>query len=113
MTADILDEPEGHAELPEHSLLGSYRLVQRLGEGGMGVVHLALDRHGKAVAIKVLRPHVAHDPGARARLSREVETLSRIRSPRVAPVIDADIEGERRITNLEDVFVLLTGEEIS
>ena len=80
MTADILDEPEGHAELPEHSLLGSYRLVQRLGEGGMGVVHLALDRHGKAVAIKVLRPHVAHDPGARARLSREVETLSRIRS---------------------------------
>ena len=38
----------------------------------MGVVHLALDRQGKAVAIKVLRPHVAHDPGARARLSREV-----------------------------------------
>ncbi|KGN34366.1 nuclease PIN [Knoellia sinensis KCTC 19936] len=76
-------------------MLGAYRLVQRLGEGGMGVVHLALDRHGKAVAIKVLRPHVAHDPAARARLSREVETLSRIRSPRVAPVIDADIDGDR------------------
>ena len=61
----------------------------------MGVVHLALDRQGKAVAIKVLRPHVAHDPAARARLSREVETLRRIRSPRVAPVIDAEIEGDR------------------
>ncbi|KGN35274.1 serine/threonine-protein kinase, partial [Knoellia aerolata] len=95
MTADILDEPEERDELPEHSLLGSYRLVQRLGEGGMGVVHLALDRQGRAVAIKVLRPHVAHDPAARARLSREVETLSRIRSPRVAPVIDADIDGDR------------------
>jgi serine/threonine protein kinase len=95
MTADILDEPERRDELPEHSLLGSYRLVQRLGEGGMGVVHLALDRHGKAVAIKVLRPHVAHDPAARARLSREVETLRRIRSPRVAPVIDADVDGDR------------------
>ena len=95
MTAEILDEPGGRDELPEHSLLGSYRLVQRLGEGGMGVVHLALDRHGKAVAIKVLRPHVAHDPAARARLSREVDTLSRIRSPRVAPVIDADIDGDR------------------
>ncbi|KGN35736.1 serine/threonine protein kinase [Knoellia flava TL1] len=95
MTAEILDEPEGRDALPEHSLLGSYRLVQRLGEGGMGVVHLALDRQGKAVAIKVLRPHVAHDPAARARLSREVDTLSRIRSPRVAPVIDADIDGER------------------
>ncbi|GAA4112510.1 hypothetical protein GCM10022415_07340 [Knoellia locipacati] len=95
MTAEILDEPGGRDPLPEHSLLGSYRLVQRLGEGGMGVVHLALDRQGKAVAIKVLRPHVAHDPAARARLSREVDTLSRIRSPRVAPVIDADIDGER------------------
>ncbi|KGN36610.1 serine/threonine protein kinase [Knoellia subterranea] len=95
MTAEILDDSGGGHGLPDHALLGSYRLVQRLGEGGMGVVHLALDRHGKAVAIKVLRPHVAHDPAARARLSREVETLSRIRSPRVAPVIDADIEGER------------------
>ena len=95
MTAEILDEPGGRDPLPEHSLLGSYRLVQRLGEGGMGVVHLALDRQGRAVAIKVLRPHVAHDPAARARLSREVDTLSRIRSPRVAPVIDADIDGAR------------------
>ena len=95
MTAEVLDDPGGRGDLPEHALLGSYRLVQRLGEGGMGVVHLGLDRHGKAVAIKVLRPHVAHDPAARARLSREVQTLSRIRSPRVAPVIDADVDGDR------------------
>ncbi|MEO7267767.1 MAG: protein kinase [Knoellia sp.] len=95
MTAEILDDSDGRDDLPEHALLGSYRLVQRLGEGGMGVVHLGLDRHGKAVAIKVLRPHVAHDPAARARLTREVETLRRIRSPRVAPVIDADVDGVR------------------
>lgn len=95
MTAEILDDSGGRDGLPDHALLGSYRLVQRLGEGGMGVVHLGLDRQGKAVAIKVLRPHVAHDPAARARLAREVETLRRIRSPRVAPVIDADVDGER------------------
>jgi predicted Ser/Thr protein kinase len=75
--------------------LGAYRLVQRIGEGGMGVVHLALDPSGRAVAIKVLRPGVAQDPQARARLQREVETLARINSPRVAPVIDADIGGPR------------------
>ena len=94
MTTDVVGDTEDGA-LPEHARLGEYRLVQRLGEGGMGVVHLALDRHGRAVALKVLRPHVAHDPAARARLAREVETLARVNSPRVAPVIDADIDGER------------------
>ncbi len=92
MTADAV-EPEVAGEQREPARLGPYRLVQRLGEGGMGVVHLGLDAHGRAVAVKVLRAHIAHDPDARARLSREVTTLGRIRSPRVAPVIDADVDG--------------------
>ncbi|HET7305672.1 MAG TPA: serine/threonine-protein kinase [Segeticoccus sp.] len=79
----------------EHTRLGPYRLLQRLGEGGMGVVHLALDPEGRAVAIKVLRPHIAHDQRARDRLAREVDTLSRVRSPRVAAVLDADVDGDR------------------
>lgn len=78
-----------------HERLGPYRLIHQLGEGGMGVVHLALDRQGRAVAIKVLRAHIAYDPDARARLEREVDTLTRIRDERVAAVIDADIFGER------------------
>ena len=75
--------------------LGPYRLIQRIGEGGMGIVYFALDPHGRAVAIKVLRPHVSYDDEARARLQREVDSLSRINHPRVAPVIDADIDGPR------------------
>lgn len=75
--------------------IGDYRLIQRLGEGGMGVVHLALDRSGRAVAIKVLRPHVAEDAAARVRLAREVETLRRIRSEHVAPIVDADVRATR------------------
>ncbi len=78
-----------------HERLGRYRLVALLGEGGMGVVHLALDPSGRAVAIKVLRPHIAYDPEARSRLEREVDTLARISSSRVAAVIDSDISGER------------------
>ena len=94
MTTEVLGS--GAVEpLPEHAKLGPYRLVQQLGEGGMGVVHLGLDKSGRAVAIKVLRAHIAHDPMARARLAREVETLSRIDDPGVAPFLDADIDGER------------------
>lgn len=85
-------EPEATEE-GEPARLGPYRLLERLGEGGMGVVHLGLDPHGRAVAVKVLRSHIAHDPEARARLSREVTTLGRIRSSRVAPIIDADVDG--------------------
>ena len=75
--------------------IGPYRLIEEIGEGGMGVVHLALDPRGRAVAIKVLRAHVAHDADARQRLSREVDTLSRIRDARVASVIDADVMAPR------------------
>ncbi|HET9658488.1 MAG TPA: protein kinase, partial [Kineosporiaceae bacterium] len=74
--------------------VGPYRLVQRLGEGGMGVVHLALDPSGRAVALKLLRAHVAADPEARLRLVREVETLRRVRHARVAEVVDADVVGQ-------------------
>ena len=75
--------------------LGPYRLVHQLGEGGMGVVHLALDPTGRAVAIKVLRPHIAHDRDARTRLAREVQTLARVQDARVAAVLDADTDGDR------------------
>ncbi len=56
----------------------------------MGVVHLAEDEGGRLAALKVLRPHVVGDDEARERLEREVATLSRVRSPYVAEIIDAD-----------------------
>src|SRR6516162_4303905 len=73
--------------------LGSYQLLSRIGEGGMGVVYLAQDPGGQAVALKVLRASVAGEPTARRRLAREVETMQRVRSPYVAEVTDADLAG--------------------
>ena len=60
----------------------------------MGVVHLARSPSGERVALKVLRPSVVADDESRARLAREVNSLLRIRSPRVAEVIDADPWGD-------------------
>ncbi len=74
--------------------LGPYRLMERLGEGGMGIVYLGLDAGGSMVAIKALRPAVAVEATARRRLAREVETMRRVHSPFVAEVIDADVTSD-------------------
>src|SRR5690625_4094524 len=73
--------------------IGGYRLVRRLGAGGMGTVHEALDADGRNVAIKVLHPHISADPAARSRLQREVALLHRVRHPGVARVLDAEVDG--------------------
>ena len=73
--------------------IGPYRLLEKIGEGGMGVVYLARDKQNRTAAVKVLGPLVADDPDARRRLAREVETMRRVRSPHVAEVLDADITG--------------------
>ncbi len=70
--------------------VGDYTLLAKLGEGGMGVVHLARKGDGPRVALKVLRPHIVGDDEARARLAREVSSLERIRSRWIAEIVDAD-----------------------
>ena len=95
MTTEAIGGGDGVPGLPGGAHVGPYRLVQQLGEGGMGVVHLALDTSGRAVALKLLRPHIAYDPAARSRLAREVEVLGRVDDPHVAAVIDADLDGDQ------------------
>jgi len=75
--------------------VGPYRLIRRLGQGGMGVVYLAEGPEYQEVALKVLRPHVADDPIARARLQREATTLQKVSHPGVAGILDHDLEGVR------------------
>ena len=70
--------------------MGEYTLLHRIGEGGMGVVHLARRPGGERVALKRLRPHIVGDEEARRRLAREVGSLSRVRSAWVAEIVDAD-----------------------
>ena len=70
--------------------MGGYTLLSKIGEGGMGVVHLARRGDGPRVALKVLRPQVVGDDETRRRLAREVGSLSRVRSKWVAEIVDAD-----------------------
>jgi serine/threonine protein kinase len=83
-----------HQAPPPGLTVGGYALRARLGEGGMGVVHLGQKPGERPVAIKVLRPHIVGDDEARRRLAREVSSLSRIRSRRIAEIVDADPWGD-------------------
>jgi serine/threonine protein kinase len=73
--------------------IGPYRVIKKIGEGGMGVVYLAEDQRKHKVAIKVLGAAVAGDPSARQRLAREVETMQRVRNRFVAEILAADTVG--------------------
>jgi eukaryotic-like serine/threonine-protein kinase len=75
--------------------VGRYRLVARLGAGGMGVVYLAETPDGQPVAVKVLRPELADNPEFRTRFGREVTALTRIQGMCTVRVIEADTEAPK------------------
>lgn len=74
-------------------VVGGYRLVARLGAGGMGRVYLSHTPGGRAVAVKVIRPELAENPEFRKRFRAEVASASRVHGLYTAPVVDSDTEG--------------------
>lgn len=70
--------------------IGPYRVVGRLGAGGMGRVYLARSKGGRAVAVKVVRPELAEDREFRQRFAREVAAARRVNGVFTAGVVDAD-----------------------
>ncbi|MFD8305563.1 protein kinase [Streptomyces sp. NPDC059690] len=74
--------------------LGEYRIVDRLGAGGMGVVYRARSRSGREVAVKVVHAQYAADPVFRARFRHEIAAVRKVSGAFTAPVVDADPEAE-------------------
>jgi serine/threonine protein kinase len=73
--------------------LGDFRILRRLGEGGMGAVYLAQDeRLGRNVALKVIALRLAHDPEFRRRFETEARSAAAIDDPNVVPVYSAGAE---------------------
>ena len=91
-------------------MLGPYRVLEKLGEGGMGEVYKARDtRLDRSVAIKVLPAHVSADPERRARFEREAKTIAGLNHPHICTLYDVgESEGSTFL-----VMEHLTGETLA
>ncbi|MGA5068288.1 serine/threonine protein kinase [Streptomyces exfoliatus] len=74
--------------------VGPYRIVGRLGSGGMGTVHAGLDRTGLRVAVKIVHPAQAEDSEFRARFRREIQLSARVQGPCLIPLLAADPDAD-------------------
>jgi hypothetical protein len=74
------------------AVIGPYRLLGRLGTGGMGNVFLGQSPGGRLVAVKVIRPELADEPGFRIRFAREVTAARHVSGLFTALVVDADAD---------------------
>ncbi|WP_286260308.1 protein kinase domain-containing protein [Streptomyces graminofaciens] len=85
--------------MPLHSddprSVGGYKLLDRLGTGGMGVVYRAKARSGREVAVKVVHAQYAEDAVFRARFRQEIEAVRKVSGAFTASVVDADPEAVR------------------
>jgi len=104
-----MPEPDAEPDL-SNTVLGRYRLLRRLGAGGMGSVYLAqhelIDRQ---VALKVLHPSLAQKAGARKRFLREARAASKVKHPGVVEIHDVAFAGE----HVYFVMELLAGCDLS
>ncbi|HTU05537.1 MAG TPA: protein kinase, partial [Trebonia sp.] len=73
--------------------IGPYRLVGRLGEGGMGQVFLGVSPGGRPAAVKAIRAELASDPQFRTRFGQEVAAARRVSGVFTAMVVGADADG--------------------
>jgi len=90
VVAQVLEGTQVGGEAAAEVIAPGYRLTGMLGRGSAGVVYRGEElRTGRAAAVKVLAPEVAHDPGFRERFRREARVAAQLEHPNVLPVFDA------------------------
>jgi len=85
--AGLVGVGSSSAEERSPERLGPFRILRRLGGGGMGVVYLAVQEPlEREVALKLIRPEYLYFPGARMRFQREIASVARLQHPGIVPI---------------------------
>lgn len=85
--------PPSHPEMLGR--IGRYEVERMIGSGGMGIVLKGFDTElHRVVAIKVLKPHLAHNGAARSRFAREAQSAAAVVHEHVIPIYDVQSDGE-------------------
>ncbi|UCC44965.1 MAG: protein kinase, partial [Candidatus Zixiibacteriota bacterium] len=81
------DKTQAHVALTKGTMVGHYRIVEKIGAGGMGEVHLAEDTElDRRVALKFLPPHLCQDEDCRTRFKREAQAAARLNHPNIVTI---------------------------
>jgi len=89
------DKTRTHVALTKGTMVGRYRIVEKIGAGGMGEVYLAQDTElDRKVALKFLPPHLCQDEDCRKRFKREAQAAAKLRHPNIITIYEVgDYEG--------------------
>jgi serine/threonine protein kinase len=84
---------------------GRYRILEKIGEGGMAYVYLALDEKlGRKVAIKVLHEHMQSNPDIRRRFQLEAQAISSLDHPNIVKIYDFSGDAQQRLWIVTEVI---------
>ncbi|MGH8015403.1 MAG: protein kinase domain-containing protein, partial [Candidatus Zixiibacteriota bacterium] len=98
------DKTQTHVILPQGTPVSHYKIIRRIGAGGMGEVYLAQDtKLDRQVALKFIPQNVANDKEKRARFIREAKAAAKLHHPHIVTIFDVEGESERPFYVMEHV----------
>ncbi|TFH55498.1 MAG: hypothetical protein E4G91_10415, partial [Candidatus Zixiibacteriota bacterium] len=99
---DSNDITRSYFQLAHDSIIGHYRIIEKIGSGGMGEVYLALDtKLNRKVALKFLPSHLCQSADCRARFKREAQAAAQLNHPNIVTIYDVSEFQERPFFAME------------